>query len=895
MNEINSSIKNNIDSHKNYFDLKSVVGPTLIIICLIIIRLKYGVLLFHTLSELFSVMVGVLMLVIVWNTRRFTDNNFLVYLGIGYFWVSILDTWHTFTVKGMPFFNISDNNITLHFWIYTRFFEALLLLSASLFLKRSLNAKFAMALGASLVLLISYVSINQIGPTLLTSDGLTSYKIYSEYAIIFLICCAILIYIRHRKYLATSVFHYLIASLIITVGAELCFTLYTDFLGPFFVVGHLLKFLSFWMIYQAIVQTTLKEPFTVLAKTSSSYDAIPYPAVVVDNHAVISQVNSAAEKIVGKTFEEMAHKPIHQFFHSSDVAEEVCIFCKAIREGIAMENQIVWFPEKDKWFLISLAPIKVGEKINGMLQSLTDITDQIKGSQELEQEIFERKKIESELHYLQNYLSNIIDSMPSILIGVDAEGKVTQWNRTTEMATGINTSSAIGRVLSDVFPVMAPEMDKILKSIKNRVVSNQQKKLRLSEDGAYYEDITIYPLIADGVEGAVIRIDDVTKEHELEEQLHQSSKMDAIGQLAGGVAHDFNNMLSGIMGAAEIIQSKVDSADTMSNKYIDMIILTVNRAADLTSKLLAFSRISDMTFERLSLHKTIDDAVTILQRTLDKKIQISIKKEAKNDTLLGDPSELENAIINIVINSSQAMPNGGAVFIETKNIVLDKNECEMSRFEMEAGEFIEVVIRDEGCGISLLNQQKIFEPFFSTKDLEKGTGLGLSAVYGAVQSHHGAIYVDSKEGEGASFQILLPSTDESLDTKNEKKVLVQGTGTILLVDDDEIIRLTGEYLLQDMGYNLILAKNGQEAIDIFKEKYREIDLVLMDMIMPIMNGREAFIEMKEIDSECKVVISSGFTKDENMFQLEKLGLSGYIHKPFSRAELSQLLSEIMQQ
>ncbi len=353
----------------------ALMTPLLLVLCLSFIRWKYGVLLFHTLAELFSVMVGILMLVIVWNTRHFTRNNFLLYLGIGYFWIAVLDTWHTFTVEGMPFFGTTDAEITLHFWISTRFMEALLLLSAPLFLRRRLDAKLMFSAGAGLALLLTWVSFTLKEPVMLSPEGLTSFKVNAEYLIMVLLGISIFVYTLQRQWLAPKVLYFLLTSIFLSIFAELFFTLYTSFEGVPFVIGHLFKFLSFWMIYQAIVQTTLNEPFSILTQASSCYDAIPHSAVVVDSQGMISQVNRAAEKSSGKTTQQLVHKSIHQFFHPTHVSPQECELCQAINQCKPMKEKIVSFPEKNRWFLASLAPVKVGDNSAGMVQLLTDITE----------------------------------------------------------------------------------------------------------------------------------------------------------------------------------------------------------------------------------------------------------------------------------------------------------------------------------------------------------------------------------------------------------------------------------------------------------------------------------------------------------------------------------------
>ncbi len=506
-------------------------------------------------------------------------------------------------------------------------------------------------------------------------------------------------------------------------------------------------------------------------------------------------------------------------------------------------------------------------------------------------DITKLKKIDEDLRRLRNYQSNIIDSMPSVLVGVDSHCQVTQWNRTAEQVTGITANRAQGKLISELYPQIM--IKRIKKSIETREIQRELNSCRRTDDGTIYEDVTIYPLVANGVSGAVLRIDDVTKKHELEEQLSHSRKMDAIGQLAGGIAHDFNNMLAGIMGAAQLLKSPKLNIDKKGVKYIDMILKAAERASELTSGLLAFGRKGRIVSTVVDVHSILEDAVDILSRTIDKNIKISIKKDAENFMAVGDSSRLQNAFMNIGINAGHAMPGGGELQIETRNIRLDQIYCEASTFEIEPGEYIEIEIRDTGIGIPLENIQKIFEPFYTTKDQGEGTGLGLAAVYGTVQDHHGVVNVYSEKGVGTSFHIMLPCSESNMEQKKSETGIVKGSGQVLLVDDEELIRVTGKYMLQEMGYSVILAGNGQEALDIFRDNYSEIDIVVMDMIMPKMNGREAFHKMKEIDKNCRVIISSGFAQNESVDELIRSGLSGFIHKPYRDFELSRLMAKVL--
>lgn len=386
---------------------------------------------------------------------------------------------------------------------------------------------------------------------------------------------------------------------------------------------------------------------------------------------------------------------------------------------------------------------------------------------------------------------------------------------------------------------------------------------------------------------------DHTDRRRAEEQLHQNQKMDALGNLTGGIAHDFNNILAGILSAAELAKSPRRKVNPESEMFINEIIKSVNRASDLIYKLLAFSRKSNFSSALVDIDSIIDDSKEIFERTLDKKIEIVIDCNADESTVFGDESALQSIIINLGINSSHAMPDGGILTISTSNIKLDSNYCKKSSFKLVPGKYLQVSVKDTGKGISPENVKKIFDPFFTTKKKGKGTGLGLSASYGTVVDHNGAIKVYSEIDHGTVFQILLPCADQESKIVQKNESIIHGSGTILLIDDDELIRITGKQILEDMGYDVIVAKNGQSGIELFKTHNGDIDVVLTDLIMPVMNGTEAFEVLRNIDKNCKIVLASGFMKEERLEELKKRGLDGYITKPYKDYELSLLLDQII--
>lgn len=389
-----------------------------------------------------------------------------------------------------------------------------------------------------------------------------------------------------------------------------------------------------------------------------------------------------------------------------------------------------------------------------------------------------------------------------------------------------------------------------------------------------------------------------------QDQLVQSQKLESIGKLAGGIAHDFNNLMGGVLGNVDLLKSTVQhNAKAMS--YLENIEKTSFRAAQLVQKLLGFARKGQYKEEVVDVNEIILEARNILYRTIDKTITIKSDPAPATWKVLGDPTQLLQVLVNLGVNARDAMPKGGELLFEVQNLSPDEMYCR-HHSELEPGnEYVRITVSDTGMGMDKEHVKKIFEPFFSTKEVGKGTGLGLSMVYGIVKNHKGSVTVYSEVDKGTVFHIYLPHYKAEHKDDNKKKLAPKedigdiqnllADKLILVVDDEEIIRDIAKDILEQQGAKVILASQGEEAIDLYKKHKNDIDLVVLDMVMPIMDGARVYHQLKNMNDDIKVVFSSGYTENAEIKDLQKSDGVSFIQKPFGMVRFVKLIKSIINQ
>lgn len=377
---------------------------------------------------------------------------------------------------------------------------------------------------------------------------------------------------------------------------------------------------------------------------------------------------------------------------------------------------------------------------------------------------------------------------------------------------------------------------------------------------------------------------------QLQAQLHHMHKMEAIGTLAGGVAHDFNNLLTGILGYADMLKRSTKEGEKVY-AAAEVIEKAAERARQLTSQLLGFARKGKNQNVSFSIKNMVEEVCELLERTIDKSIRIEVDLQTGNATSAGDPTQMQQVFLNLAFNARDAMPAGGELFMSSEFVELDKDSCQAMPGQ-KPGRWIKTTVRDTGCGIPKELHDRVFEPFFTTKEAGKGTGMGLAMAYGIVKNHGGSIELTSAPGEGTTFEIYLPvaKTGETSSGIPARGKAIHGTGRILVVDDEEVVRDVAQEMLTELGYIVISACDGVEAVELYENSTEDIDLALIDMIMPKMGGRECFLELKKLNPEIRAVLSTGYGRDGAVQEILDAGMSGFVQKPYRLDQLSAVIS-----
>ena len=513
-----------------------------------------------------------------------------------------------------------------------------------------------------------------------------------------------------------------------------------------------------------------------------------------------------------------------------------------------------------------------------------------------------RNQAEKALRESEERFRNVYETAPLAFVVWDLDTNVTDWNKKAEELFGWTKEEVIG---NNFFDFLIPEKDRprvvdVVKSLLNGKLKSHSINDNLTKGGEIITCEWNNSLFHDN-DGNIIGVIslglDITKRKRVEEektkleaQLQRAQRLESIGTLASGFAHNFNNLLMGIMANISIMLLDIDS-DHQHYKYLKNIEKQIINGSKLAGQLTGYARVGKYEVKPIDLNKLLKETSNTF-KIAKKDIRIHKYLTENLYKIEADIGQIEQAILNLFVNAADAMPEGGELFIETKNVT-DK-DIPGKPYHPKPGSYVLLTIKDTGIGMDKMTRERIFEPFFTTKSLAEGTGLGLSSTYGIIKGHGGYIGVDSEKGHGATFRLYLPATEK--DVKKEKRApdkIVKGKETILFVDDESTVIEGCEGMLNKMGYNVSTAGSGKEALEIYKRKSDEIDMVILDMIMPEMSGGETYDRLKEMNPDIKVLLASGYSIKGQATEILKRGCNGFIQKPFNMEALSMKIREIL--
>ena len=637
--------------------------------------------------------------------------------------------------------------------------------------------------------------------------------------------------------------------------------------------------------YQGIIRdiTEKKKTEEALQESEAKYSALvenSKDGIIIIHEGVLKFINKASADIVGYSPKEMIGINFLNFA-APDYRELVLKRYTDRIEGKDVPSiyEIELLRKDGKTIPVELNAIRID--FEGKPADLAVIRD-----------ITERKKAEEALRQSEESLKTILNSIQAGIVIIDAEtNTIVDANPAAIKMIGASKEEIIGHVCHKY--ICPAEKGKCPITDLGQEIDNSERIL-LTATGEEVPILkTVTPILLGGKEHLLDSFIDITEKKRLEAQLLQSQKMEAIGTLAGGVAHDFNNMLQAIFGYTQILLMGKEPSNPDYEK-LEAIEKSAQRASDLTKQLLIFSRKVESKLRPMDLNHEVKQVEKLLKRTIPRMIKIELYLADDLSTVNADPAQMEQVMMNIGVNARDAMPEGGRLIFETENVILDEEYCK-THLGATLGDYVLFTVSDTGHGMDKETLEHIFEPFYTTKEAGKGTGLGLAMVYGIVKSHSGYIMCYSEPGEGTTFKIYLPTIKQEtgLEETKEEEMPTRGTETVLLVDDEEAIRELGDEMLTRFGYTVFTAPDGESALEIYREKKEKIDLIILDLIMPGMGGRRCLEEILKINLKAKVVIASGYSVNGPTKEALKAGGRGFISKPYSVKQMLKAVREAL--
>lgn len=617
------------------------------------------------------------------------------------------------------------------------------------------------------------------------------------------------------------------------------------------------------------------------AQKQAILDASVDMIMQVDREMKIVWANKYAASVVNKAPEDLIGHTCHKYFQDADSPCPGCPCEKALETG-NIEHGIMYQPAMDT----------VGESYwEDFGVPLKDESGKVVGVIEIARQVTDKVKAEQVLRKAKKDWEDTFDAITDMVMLLDNDHRILRANRAAANLLATTKENLIGQKCYEVVHKQRRPIDGCPLMRTDKTSRPRTVDVVMPDLGKTFI-CSAFPVWDDepNLTGHTLTLKDVTEQRHLENRLQQARKLKAIGTLAGGIAHNFNNLLMGILGHVSLISLEPDTSDAIRER-LNHVQKLVERGSELTSQLLGYAREGKYSVRTVNLNDLVKQICDTFAATHK---QIGVHLELAEDVLpiRADTAQIEQVLLNLLMNAADAMPEPGNITVKTINMTAEG--MAEKPYHPKPGNYVLLSVTDTGIGMDKTTQGRIFEPFFTTKEMGRGSGLGLASAYGIVKGHGGYIDVTSEKGSGTTFEIYLPALGKVVPEVREPAAKVtESPKTVLLVDDEEIIQKVGRELLKAMGYRVLIAKTGEEAVELYRDNQDDIDIVLLDMIMSPSNGGKTYDRLKEINPGIKVLLSSGYSIEGRAAEILRRGCNGFIQKPFRMKELSQKITAIL--
>ncbi len=630
---------------------------------------------------------------------------------------------------------------------------------------------------------------------------------------------------------------------------------------------------------------------------ASVLEGIGEGVVVVDREYRILTANKGYLSQIGKTREDVLGRHCYEASHHfkspcMDNGHE-CPVKTVFEAGLPARTMHTHYDHQNREIFVECHAYPIKDEAGNVIRAIETLND-----------VSERVHLEQKLKESEEKYRDLYDNAPDGYYSLAGNGMIAEANRTFLSMLGYDREDVVGKLYIE--DLLSQESVRTCRAkFPELKKAGQMRNLELTmkkKDGSPLPVTMHATAVYDGdgnfvMSRSVIRdiserrgIDE--EKRKLQEQLFRSQKLEALGTLAGGIAHDFNNLLASILGYASLAKTDLPP-DHPVYQHVDIIETASLRASELTQQLLAFAKGGKYDAKPTDVNSIVREVVALLSRIIEKNITIVFAADSSLRHAICDAGQIQQAIMNICINGRDAMPRGGTLTVRTQNVRLEIKDVQFF-VDVPPGDYVRITVSDTGMGMDRETRERLFEPFFTTK--EKGTGLGLALAYGIIKKHGGFIQVHSEPGKGSTFEVNLLAcvSDEKCVKKKDIINLRRGAETVLVIDDEPMVRDLARDVLKRYGYAVLTAGGGEEAIEMFRKRSGEIDAVVLDMVMPAMDGREVFRRLREIKPDVKVIVSSGYSHDWDADDLLELGARSFMQKPFRITELVKVVGEVME-